>query len=75
MSWLDDLKRCLEREPKLTPDVVVQVIQREWRGQSVYVSARPPRPELEPTDTPQTIQRKFGVSRSTSYAWINAWRR
>lgn len=75
MSWLDDLRRRLEREPTLTPEAVVTVIAAEWGGERVYVPRRAARPEVSATDTPQTIQRRHGVARSTAYSWVQRWRR
>jgi hypothetical protein len=76
MSWLDDLRRRLEREPNLTPEVVAMVIAAEWGGERVYVPRRAvQRPEIQATDTPQMIQRRHGVARSTAYSWVQRWRR
>jgi hypothetical protein len=77
MSWLDDLRRRLEREPEgLTPNRVVEIIQSGWAGEKVYIPSRTQlRPEIAPNDTPQTIQARYRVSRSTSYVWLRQWRR
>lgn len=76
MSWLDDLRHRLEREPELTPEAVVTLIASEWGGERLYIPRRAKqRPEIQPTDTPQTIQRRHGVSRSTAYNWARSWRR
>jgi hypothetical protein len=75
VTWLDDLSKRLAREPELSPERVVELIAREWGGQRVYVPRRVGRPEILPTDTPATVQRRYGVPRSTAHAWVQRWRR
>ena len=77
MSWTDDLKARLLREPWCngeTADFVVRVICAEWGGERIYIPKRE-RPQITHQDTPQTIQQRYNVSRSTAYNWVNAWRR
>jgi hypothetical protein len=78
MSWADDLKARLEREPWCSGEqarFVVEVICAEWGGERIYIPKRPERPQITHKDTPQTIQQRYNVSRATAYNWVNAWRR
>jgi hypothetical protein len=75
MSWLDDLCVILSREPTLSPEIVASIIRREWGGERLYVPTRSAPPEILPTDTPKTVQKKYGVPRSTAHAWVTRWRR
>jgi len=75
MSWLDDLRRRLDREPSLDADVVCAIIRREWGGERVYIPSRNRPTEVTARDTPKTIQAEHGVARSTAYNWARRWRR
>jgi len=75
MSWLDELQQRLGREQTLSPESVADIIRREWGGQRIYIPSRAPRPKILPTDTPKTIQRRYGVPRSTAHSWVQRWRR
>jgi transposase len=75
VSWLDDLRTRLEAEQNLTADRVVAIVSAEWGGCRVYIPQRPAAPKILPTDTPTTVRARYGVPRSTAYAWVNRWRR
>ena len=48
---------------------------REFSGESLYFPRRPARPEITIRDTPTSLQRRYGISRATSYAWMRKLRR
>lgn len=76
MTWLCELRRQLEEEQVLTPEVVTEVIRRNWGGERLYIPHRRQEPpQVLPTDTPKSLQRRYGISRSTAYGWISRWRR
>jgi hypothetical protein len=78
MSWADDLKARLEREPWCSGEqacLVVEAICAEWGGERIYIPKRHEHPQITHKDTPQTIQQRYNVSRATAYNWVNAWRR
>lgn len=75
MSWLDDLRARLRSEPALSPELVAEIICREFGGERLYVPRRYTAPEILPTDTPASVQRRYGVARSTAHNWVQRWRR
>lgn len=73
---LDEVAVILERA--LGQDqarVALEAICREAAGESLYIPRRAARPEIRPSDTPQALQKKYGISRTTAYNWVNNWRR
>jgi hypothetical protein len=55
-------------------DRLLLAICQECAGESLYIPRRTGRPELSDTDTPQSIQARYGVSRSTAYNWVSSWK-
>lgn len=68
----DLLRRELGRDQA---ERVCTLICREASGEKIYVPQRTDRPQVLPTDTPKTVQRRHGVSRSTAYNWVSSWRK
>ena len=54
---------------------IAQDICRQAAGEYVYIPAKHGAPEILPTDTPRSVQRRYGVSRSTAYSWVKRWRK
>lgn len=70
-----ELAEILRRE--LGPDLgprVCQIICRQAPGESIYIPSRDGPPEILPTDTPQRIVERYGVTKRTAYNWVNRWR-
>lgn len=74
MAFLRDLRRVLEEEQDLTPERVCKILAERWGGERPYIARRVERQQIDPLDTPKTVARKHGVSRSTAYNWVKMWR-
>ena len=58
-----------------TAERVLDAICHEAQGEQVYIPRSARKPEITPNDTVKDIRRKYGVSRSTAYSWVSAWKR
>lgn len=70
-----ELAEIIRRELGGEADRVLLVICRECAGENLYIPRRAVRPEIQPSDTPQAVATRHGVSRRTSYRWVTAWKR
>jgi len=70
-----DLADLIRRElPHEQAERLCRAICREAAGEQIYIPARHGEPEILPSDTPKTVQKRYGVSRQTAYNWVNKWR-
>lgn len=53
---------------------VSKVLCSEAAGEQVYIPSRHEKPEILPTDTVKTVQKRYGLSQRTAYNWVNRWR-
>jgi hypothetical protein len=69
-----ELHEVLHRDlgPELAARVILTLV-RAAHGETIYVGARI-RPEVGPTDTPRSLQQRWGVSRPTAYRWLSRYR-
>lgn len=75
MSVLDDLHReLIPIVGKQKSTVVCKLIASRFGGDNVYIPQKFMLVEITHQDTPKTIQRRYGVSRSTANTWINQWK-
>lgn len=80
MGWAlevrySDLVEILEAE--IGHDLALRACEalcRAAAGESLYIPRRAERPVILPTDTPKSVQQRYGVSRATSHNWVNRWR-
>lgn len=73
---LAELADILDRE--LGADIskrAVEAICREAAGETLYIPQRIGQPDIQSTDTPKTVAKRYGVSRRTAYTWVKKWRR
>lgn len=71
---LSDLVDALAAElGRQEAERLAAALARVAPGETVYVCRRIP-PEIRPTDTPRSLRERFGLSRSTAYAWLRAYR-
>jgi hypothetical protein len=56
-------------------EALCELIAQRLGGSRPYIRRRGVVPEVQPSDTPATIQRRYGVSRSTADRWVHSWKR
>lgn len=59
----------------LTPERVCEILATHYGGTRPHIGKRWQQPEISPRDTPATVQRKYGVPRSTAHNWVQRWKR
>ena len=74
MSAWDDICQVIEDEcGKDVAHRVVLKLRKRVGGLRIYIPSRPS-PKVTHKDTPQTLQKKHGISRATAYNWLNKYR-
>jgi hypothetical protein len=78
-GWLavkfTELAEILERE--LGRDLAARccaALRREASGEDVYIPRRDGPPAILPTDTPRTVQARYGVPARKARDWVHRWR-
>ena len=79
MPFLDDLRKRLEGEQRLTAKRVCEILTEQWGGERVYIGKRGEKPQISHTDTPKTLMDRTGTSRATAYRrlrknWVAGWK-
>ena len=70
-----ELADIMRRELGQDAERILLLICRECAGESVYIPRSVQRPEIQPQDTPQSVQARYGVPRRTAYRWVTQWKR
>ncbi len=74
MSAWDEVVAILCDEcGKVVAEKVVLRVRKMYGGNSIYIPSKPT-PQVEPVDTPTSLRKKHGISRSTAYNWLNKYR-
>ena len=71
-----ELLECLRRE--LGPDLAsraAHAIRLNAGGERIHVPTRAPRVEVRPSDTPERLALRAGISKRSAYRWLNQARK